>query len=290
MSLTAIVDLSANINLLNTLILVTVVALLIPHAPDWLQQLNELCIWGITGAFIIILLERWLLAGHIPLGNLYESCLGLSGVILGLGLGLRDRPWARTLFLPTALMLNLFAINLAPTQTSKGYSLVPALQSNWLTMHVTMMMSSYGLLILGCICAIMWLSLQNSLPTITALLNDRVQSRCFDTRQRRLADEVDRWSYRLITLGFPLLTLGIVAGAVWANETWGSYWSWDPKETWAFLTWLVFAIYLHSRLTVPPYPMHQSASIATIGLASVWMCYLGINGLGQGLHSYGWFQ
>jgi len=291
MSSIATFDLSTHVSLLSGLTLVTVLAFLYPNSASWVGTLNEICIWSITGGLTAILLERWLLGGHIPLGNLYESCLALSGVVLGITLGLRGSPWARTLFLPTALMLNLFAANLTPMQISNARrSLVPALQSNWLTMHVSMMISSYGLLILGCICAIMWLSLQTVAPSDALQLDETVRSRCLSVRQRRLADQVDCWSYRLIMLGFPLLTLGIVSGAVWANETWGSYWSWDPKETWALLTWLVFAIYLHTRLTVPPYPINQSATMATIGLASVWMCYLGINGLGQGLHTYGWFQ
>lgn len=290
MSLIESFNLPVNMSLLSALTVITCVTLFYPSAAPWLEKVNELCIWSITGGLTVMLLERWLLGGHIPLGNLYESCLGLSGVMLSVALGLRGTPWARTLFLPTALMLNLFAATLTPMQNTGALRLVPALQSNWLTMHVSMMMTSYGLLILGCVCAIMWLSLQS--PTLVSVLphSNRIQQQCLYTRQRYLANQVDRWSYRLITLGFPLLTLGIVAGAVWANETWGSYWSWDPKETWALLTWLVFAIYLHTRLTSPPYPTTQSATIATVGLASVWMCYLGINSLGQGLHTYGWFQ
>ena len=102
-----------------------------------------------------------------------------------------------------------------------------------------------------------------------------------------LLESLDSWSYRTIGLGFPLLTMGIISGAVWANEAWGSYWSWDPKETWALITWLTFAIYLHVRLT-KGWLGTKSAILGSIGFFVVWVCYLGVNFLGKGLHSYGW--
>ena len=107
-----------------------------------------------------------------------------------------------------------------------------------------------------------------------------------------LITKLDYLSYRFITLGFPFLTIGILSGAVWANEAWGSYWSWDPKETWALLTWFIFAIYLHNRLNNRD-NMSQGekpAIIASIGFLVVWFCYLGVNLLGEGLHSYGFFK
>jgi len=100
---------------------------------------------------------------------------------------------------------------------------------------------------------------------------------------------LDNLSYRAIGIGFCFLTLGILSGAVWANETWGSYWSWDPKETWALITWLTFASYLHSRLLVG-WTGKKPALIATFGFIIVWICYLGVNLLGQGLHSYGFLK
>jgi cytochrome c-type biogenesis protein CcsB len=95
-----------------------------------------------------------------------------------------------------------------------------------------------------------------------------------------LADTLDNISYRMIGLGFPLLTIGIIAGAVWANEAWGSYWSWDPKETWALITWLVFAAYLHARIT-KGWQGRKPAILAATGFVVVWVCYLGVNLLGK---------
>jgi cytochrome c-type biogenesis protein CcsB len=105
--------------------------------------------------------------------------------------------------------------------------------------------------------------------------------------QLLILETVDIWSYRIIGLGFPFLTIGIISGAVWANEAWGSYWSWDPKETWAFITWLIFAIYLHSRL-LKGWQGQKAAVLGAVGFFVIWICYLGVNFLGKGLHSYGW--
>jgi cytochrome c-type biogenesis protein CcsB len=110
----------------------------------------------------------------------------------------------------------------------------------------------------------------------------------FSLKRLSLGETLDNLSYRTIGLGFPLLTIGNVAGAVWANEAWGSYWSWDPKETWSLITWLVYAAYLHTRIT-KGWQGRKPAILASVGLAVVWTCYLGVNLLGKGLHSYGWF-
>lgn len=100
--------------------------------------------------------------------------------------------------------------------------------------------------------------------------------------------QLDHWSYRVISLGFLFLTIGILSGAVWANEAWGSYWNWDPKETWAFITWTIFAIYLHTR-TNKNLQVANSAIVASMGFLIIFICYFGVNLLGIGLHSYGSF-
>ena len=110
-----------------------------------------------------------------------------------------------------------------------------------------------------------------------------------DSYRLNLSKTLDNLSYRTIGIGFCFLTLGILSGAVWANETWGNYWSWDPKETWALITWLVFAIYLHTRLMNGVKGI-KSAWIAFFGFIILWICYLGVNLLGKGLHSYGFFS
>ena len=148
-------------------------------------------------------------------------------------------------------------------------------------MHVSIMMLSYAALLAGSLMAVVFLVLsrksQPILPT-GAKINT----------SNSLVEVLDQLSYRTLCIGFPLLTLGILSGAVWANEAWGSYWSWDPKETWALITWFIFAIYLHLRISYG-WEGKRPAILASIGFLFVWICYLGVNLFGSGLHSYGWF-
>ena len=185
-------------------------------------------------------------------------------------------------------------------------------------MHVTVMMLSYASLIVGSLLGILFLilttgredeiSLQGnsygsnfSKSTLTntaffkegpekiysnLMLEDSTTAIVVKDNRLNLLESVDNLSYRTISFGFPLLTIGIIAGAVWANEAWGSYWSWDPKETWALITWLVFASYLHARIT-RSWQGRKPAIIASVGFIVVWICYLGVNFLGKGLHTYG---
>lgn len=174
--------------------------------------------------------------------------------------------------------------------------LIPALKSNWLLMHVSVMIISYASLIIGSLFSIaflvIWFFEQKQLSFSSISSNSEISNTIVElnaTRFKTLLDNLDNLSYRFIGIAFPFLTIGILSGAVWANETWGSYWNWDPKETWALITWLVFAIYLHTRLIKGSKGV-LPASIGTLGFLIVWICYLGVNLLGKGLHSYGWFN
>jgi cytochrome c-type biogenesis protein CcsB len=219
---------------------------------------------------------------------------------------------------PIALFVVGFASLSLPTIMQAPAPLVPALKSNWLMMHVTVMMLSYANLLVGSLLSILFLILVNSQKqkfTIqgssygesivtsqfvdttfykadslvnypTLLVDENVNNEKLNTPRLRLLESIDNLSYRTISFGFPLLTVGIIAGAVWANEAWGSYWSWDPKETWALITWLVFASYLHARIT-KSWQGEKPALIAALGFIVVWICYLGVNFLGKGLHTYG---
>ena len=230
---------------------------------------------------------------------------------------------------PIALGIVAFAALTLPADMRLSAPLVPALKSNWLMMHVSVMMISYATLMVGSMLAIAFLivtrgqqielkgssvgtggfrqgltksttltpalALGNlSAPADNAASNVAVLEKPTSTavtlspQRLTLADTLDNISYRMIGLGFPLLTIGIIAGGVWANEAWGSYWSWDPKETWALITWLVFAAYLHARIT-KGWQGRKPAILAASGFVVVWVCYLGVNLLGKGLHSYGWF-
>jgi cytochrome c-type biogenesis protein CcsB len=234
---------------------------------------------------------------------------------------------------PTALFINAFATFRLPLEMQHSSPLVPALQSNWLMMHVTVMILSYSALICGSLLSIAFLivtknlqfdeksekkssentqsalstssfSFQNSeifsdqkfafssdlqMEGNTMLNTIKNQNTSQMQMKKKFAENLDNLSYRILGIGFPLLTIGILSGAVWANEAWGSYWSWDPKETWALATWLVFAIYLHLRIS-KGWRGKKPAILASLGFVTVWICFLGVNLLGEGLHSYGFLK
>ena len=255
-----------------------------------------------------ILASRWIVAGYFPLSNLYESLLFLTWTLLTIYLYIENKTKSKlmgAILIPVALLITGFAnLTLSP-EMQKASPLVPALQSNWLMMHVSMMMLSYATLIMGSLLCILFLVIskyqdvdlqivdESSLPLYNVML-DYYEAKLFSPSDEiselgklKLLQSLDNWSYRIIGLGFPFLTIGIIAGGVWANEAWGSYWSWDPKETWALITWIVFATYLHSRIT-KGWEGKKTAILGGLGFFVIWICYLGVNFLGKGLHSYGW--
>jgi cytochrome c-type biogenesis protein CcsB len=255
-----------------------------------------------------LLAARWIAAGYFPLSNLYESLFFLAWGITAIHLVAEKMSQSRLVgaaTAPVAMGITAFAALTLPDEMQASAPLVPALKSNWLMMHVSVMMLSYATLMVGAVMAIAFLvvtagqqvELQgNSLGiggyrlSTNAGTPDSLETMPSSLSPQRLslAQTLDNVSYRIIGLGFPLLTIGIIAGGVWANEAWGSYWSWDPKETWAMITWLFFAAYLHSRIT-KGWQGRRPAILAASGFVVIWICYLGVNILGKGLHSYGWF-
>ena len=282
-----------------------------------------------------LLSARWIEAGYFPLSNLYESLFFLAWGITAVHLIAEHMSRSRlvgAVTAPVAMGISAFATLTLPGHMQVSEPLVPALKSNWLMMHVSVMLLSYATLLVGALLAIAFLIVTWGQPvelrgssvgtggfrkgryplkraedeTVTPVaatmtesaggtaVLDRVETvpaaatAALSPQRLTLADVLDNISYRMIGLGFPLLTIGIIAGAVWANEAWGSYWSWDPKETWALITWLVFAAYLHARIT-KGWQGRRPAILAASGFVVVWICYLGVNILGKGLHSYGWF-
>ena len=238
---------------------------------------------------------RWIESHHFPLSNLYESLLFLTwSLTLGHFLvpaKVGSDFMVGAITAPSALFVDAFASLTLPENLKAAAPLVPALQSNWLMMHVTMMIISYSMLILGSLfsIAILFLSLPAlKTSTQTVSLEAEIGDNVSESMQG-LLKLLDNLSYRTLGFGFPLLTIGILSGAVWANQAWGSYWSWDPKETWALITWVVFAIYFHFRFN-KKWSGTKPAIVASIGFVFLWICYLGVNLLGKGLHSYGWFS
>jgi cytochrome c-type biogenesis protein CcsB len=285
--------------------------------------------------FVLTLLLRWVTEGYFPLSNLYESLIFLSWGISFVHLIIEQKTKSRligSIATPIVFFLSGFSSLTLPIEMQKALPLVPSLQSNWLMMHVSMMMISYATLIVGSLLSLFYLAFNffitkkvsfieiSSTGSPTGSLketsnkkreieeikkhDEELEEKRDEQKQKKelkkehrtkelsasklsLLQTIDIWSYRIIGLGFPFLTIGIISGAVWANEAWGSYWSWDPKETWALITWLVFAIYLHSRL-LKGWQGQKTALIGSCGFFVIWICYLGVNFLGKGLHSYGW--
>nr|YP_009495914.1 cytochrome c heme attachment protein [Plagiogramma staurophorum]AWT38353.1 cytochrome c heme attachment protein [Plagiogramma staurophorum] len=257
-----------------------------------------------------ILCSRWIVAGYFPLSNLYESLLFLTWSLLSIYLYIELKTRSKligAILIPVALLINGFAnLTLSP-EMQKSSPLVPALQSNWLMMHVSMMLLSYATLIIGSLLCLLFLVISkykdidlnlidtSSLPLYNIMVDYYEVKRLSSSNEMaelgklKLLQSLDNWSYRIIGLGFPFLTIGIIAGGVWANEAWGSYWSWDPKETWALITWLIFATYLHARIT-KGWEGKKTAILGSLGFFVIWICYLGVNFLGKGLHSYGWLS
>ena len=273
-------------------------------------NIGRICAIVANFLLFFILGSRWIVAGYFPLSNLYESLLFLTWTLLSIYLYVENQTKSRLMgavLIPVALLINGFAnLTLSPDM-QKATPLVPALQSNWLMMHVSMMMLSYATLIMGSLLCILFLVIskyqevdlrvvdESSLPLYNVML-DYYETKLFSPSDEiaelgklKLLQSLDNWSYRIIGLGFPFLTIGIIAGGVWANEAWGSYWSWDPKETWALVTWIVFATYLHSRIT-KGWEGKKTAILGGLGFFIIWICYLGVNFLGKGLHSYGWLS
>jgi cytochrome c-type biogenesis protein CcsB len=162
----------------------------------------------------------------------------------------------------------------SPNVTSRIQPLIPALQSNWLITHVITCFFGYAAFAIAFGLAFMYL--------IKGL--DRAEASSVFFRLLPNRDILDELLYHSVVIGFIFLTLGIITGSVWAYSAWGSYWSWDPKETWSLITWLIYAAMLHSRF-MRGWRGKRMAIMSIIGFASVIFTYFGVNLL-PGLHSY----
>ena len=218
---------------------------------------------------------------RVPWGNMYEftmtGSLGVAIIYLALLRPFRLR-WMG-LFVTSFLVVVLMLANL--TLQQEAGPLVPALHSYWLVIHVGAAILATGAFSVGALAAFVF------------LLKERVAGRSGPRSEALLArfpatDALDRLSYRLHAVGFPLWTFAaLIAGPIWAEYAWGSYWNWDPKEVWAFITWVIYAAYLHARATAG-WKGRAAALLALVGFASLLFNFVGINfffGAGS-MHSY----
>nr|YP_010452558.1 cytochrome c biogenesis protein [Ephedra distachya]QXG16594.1 cytochrome c biogenesis protein [Ephedra distachya]UEV86489.1 cytochrome c heme attachment protein [Ephedra przewalskii] len=251
----------------------------------------------------IVLIIRWFSSRHLPLSNLYESLLFISWnscliqiILEVLNPNIR---WLGAITTPSAMFTHGFATLVLPKEMQQTETVVPSLQTHWLMMHVIIILLAYIILLCGSLASIALLILSSkekfslSLFLCSNISVEKKQKSYFpflveNFRKLQLIQQLDQLGYYTLFIGFILLTIGILSGAVWANEAWGSYWNWDPKEIWALITWLIFAIYIHIRLN-KGWKGKKPALVASIGFLFVWICYFGVNLLGIGFHSYGWF-
>jgi len=244
----------------------------------WMGRVASLLMWagwvGNGAGFFLRWMESHQMGhGRIPLTNQYESMVlfawATASVYLLLELRYRNRTIGAFVafipFLSLGLGSLLFDTTIRP--------LVPALQSNWLTAHVITCFLGYAAFAASFGVSLLYMVRQRLDP---------------EGRMAKVLpseDLLDHLNYRAIATGFPFLSLGIITGAIWADVAWGTYWSWDPKETWSLITWLIYAAFLHARLS-RGWRGKRAAVLSVIGFAATLFTYFGVNFLLSGLHSY----
>jgi cytochrome c-type biogenesis protein CcsB len=199
---------------------------------------------------------------------MFESMVLFAWAIVVVYLALRWRRDVPVLSAATALVAVL-TLAYASTFEMEIKPLMPALRSNWLTFHVFTAFLGYGAFAIACLASVGYL--------VAARRGSQVRA--------EIVAAFDELTASTISFGFLFLTVGIISGAVWANSAWGTYWSWDPKETWSLITWFVYAVFLHCRF-MRGWKGQRAAWISIIGFASVLFTYYGVNFLLSGLHSY----
>jgi len=213
----------------------------------------------------VALVLRTFQSGHAPFTNMYESLSFLAWAMVVVFIFVEAKFKApRVAGYLLLIIIAVMALASSPLMPKDAAPLVPALQSYWLWLHVSVTLLGEAFFAVSFIASLMYL-------------------RAKDEDKR---DKLDSVAYRCVAIGFPLFTLGgLVFGMVWAQKAWGTYWSWDPKEVWSLITWFVFALYLHTRI-VMGWKGKRSAMIAIIGFLAALFTFFGVNYLLSGLHSY----
>jgi cytochrome c-type biogenesis protein CcsB len=224
---------------------------------------------------LLSLIARYFAAGYTPITNIHESLSFLALSIAGFYLYIKKIYTVRALgsiILPLISVLLLWAL-LYPTEIRP---LAPALQSWWLPIHTTFCFFGNAMFFIAFFVSLLYLIVEREIKRKKKLtVSERFPS----------LETLDKINYRCVSYGFPFLTAGIITGSIWAEFAWGSVWSWDPKETWSLITWIVYAILIHNRLTIG-WRGRRTAYMTILGFSSVLFTFLGVNFLIKGLHSY----
>ena len=226
--------------------------------------------------------SRGLAAQRVPWGSMYEFAITGSFAVVVAYVFLVRRYHVRWLgLLVTGFLVIVLGIAVLVLYRPVG-PLVPALHSYWLLIHVSAAATAGGAYTVGALASVLFL-LRSRLEA-RAVANPDAPRRGFLWRTPT-AEAIDRVAYRVHAFAFPLWTFAVLAGAIWAQYAWGRYWGWDPKEVWAFITWVVYAAYLHARSTVG-WRGRAAAYVALLGFATFLFNFVGINLFGSGLHAY----
>ncbi|MFB3924987.1 MAG: c-type cytochrome biogenesis protein CcsB [Syntrophales bacterium] len=255
-----------------------------------LKMIRQSLLWGriagltaVSGFVLqsLAMIHRWaesyrLGIGHAPLANFYESLVFFAWAIALLCIVIEWRLKSRNIGVfafPMAFLLLAYA-SFSPGVDSRIQPLIPALQSNWLISHVVTCFLGYAAFAVAFGFGILYLMKDKKGKDVPGRFLGSLPD----------PETLDEWIYQSVFFGFVIFSVGIITGSVWAQYAWGSYWSWDPKETWSLITWLVYAALLHSRF-VREWRGRRMAFMAIAGFAAVLFTYLGVNYL-AGLHSY----
>ncbi len=239
------------------------------------EKAAQIAGWVISAAFVLhtaALVVRGVGAGRLPLTNQYEFATSFAwGICLCFLVFVKKYHFRAlgTFVTPVIFLL----IGYAAMQSREVRELMPALRSNWLGIHVSTAIISYGAFGVSFAVSLMF------------LLKQGRENHDFWKKNIPDYDRLDIISYRAVSLGFLFLTFVIITGAIWAERAWGSYWSWDPKETWSLITWIIYALYLHLRLN-KGWRGRRAAWFAVIGFVCVLFTYIGVNTFIPGIHSY----
>jgi cytochrome c-type biogenesis protein CcsB len=242
------------------------------------ERFRQNAVYLLIGGFImhcITLAVRWVATGAMPVASLHESLSFFAWALVGIYLVfyLRYRTVMLGAFItPLALVLMI----IGTTTSAQAPALNPMLDSWWFPVHVTLAFLGHAIFAIAAAAGIMY------------LLQERMlKSKKFSGLFYRLPslDTLDSMNYKCLTFGFPLMTMGIISGAIWANSAWGGYWRWDPKETWALISWFLYAALLHGRLTVGCRG-RRAAIFAIIGFGFLLFTFFGVNLFLSGEHSF----
>ena len=250
-------------------------------AGRWVQTALALSLAGVL-AHTAAVITRGLAVHRAPWGNMYEFVTALTCVaaIFFLFVMIRYRAWSLGVFVMGAVVVTL---GLAETliYTAAG-ELVPALQSYWLDIHVTAMTLATGIFFVAAVLGFVYLWVDRYARRVAA---GRAAPGNGIVRRLPSIEQLDRLTYRTIVFGFPVWTFGVIAGAIWADQAWGRYWGWDPVETWAFITWVLYAAFLHARATAG-WRGRRAHYIQLLGFTSLIVNILVVQVFIAGLHSY----